>query len=39
VVKGLARVCDKLCYNGSYAVLIPEVKRNGDKLKNRDKIF
>jgi hypothetical protein len=29
VAKGLARVCDKPCYSGSYAVLILVVKING----------
>jgi hypothetical protein len=30
VAKGLARVYDKPCYNGSSAVVILAVKRNGE---------
>jgi hypothetical protein len=36
VAKGLARVCDKQCYNGMSTLLILVVKRNGEQFKNRD---
>jgi hypothetical protein len=36
VAKGLARVYDKPCYNGSFVVLMLVVKRNDEQLKNRD---
>jgi hypothetical protein len=37
VVRGLARDCDKPCYSGRSAVLILQVKRNGEQFKNRDR--
>jgi hypothetical protein len=33
VAKGLAQICDKPCYYGSYAVLVIMVKTNGEQLK------
>jgi hypothetical protein len=36
VAKGLSWVCDKPCYSGIFVVLILQVKRNGEKFKNRD---
>jgi hypothetical protein len=36
VAKGLAHDCDKPCYSGRSAVLILQVKRNGEKFENRD---
>jgi hypothetical protein len=37
VVKGLARDCDKLCYNGRSVILVFQVKRNGKKFKDGDR--
>jgi hypothetical protein len=34
VVKGVARDCDKPYYSGRSGVLIFQVKRNGEQLKN-----
>jgi hypothetical protein len=36
VVKGLARVYDKPCYNGRYVVLIFQVKITGEQFQNGD---
>jgi hypothetical protein len=37
VVKGLAQVCDKPCYNGRSVVLIFQVKINGEQFENGDR--
>jgi hypothetical protein len=37
VVRGLAQVCDKPCYNGSSMVSILVVKRNGKQFKYRER--
>ena len=37
VVKGLAQDRDKPCYNGIFAVLILQVKRNDEEFENGDR--
>jgi hypothetical protein len=37
VVRGLAQDCDNPCYSVRSAVLILQVKRNGEQFKNRDR--
>jgi len=36
VVKGVAWDCDKPCYSGKSAVLIFQMKRNGEQFENGD---